>query len=62
MDGVSRAVGGRGQALAAIGSNEWVAGIAQGFSVADVPVADVRKENVISLDFTIGRPLLIRGE
>jgi hypothetical protein len=41
------------QGLAAIRSNEWVAGIAQGFNVVKVSVADVRVEHEVKLgDFT----------
>ncbi len=41
------------QGLAAIGGNEWVAGIAQGLNVVKVSVADVRVEHEVKLmDFT----------
>src|SRR5438045_5611642 len=41
------------QGLAAIRGNEWVAGIAQGFNVVKVSVADVRVEHEVKLgDFT----------
>src|SRR5439155_3134049 len=41
------------QGLAAIRRNEWVAGIAQGFNVVKVSVADVRVEHEVKLgDFT----------
>lgn len=41
------------QGLAAIRGNEWVAGIAQGFNVVKVSVADVRIEHEVKLgDFT----------
>jgi len=41
------------QGLAAIRSNEWVAGIAQGFNVVKVSVTDVRVEHQVKLgDFT----------
>src|ERR1700682_5223009 len=41
------------QGLAALRGNEWVAGIAQGFNVVKVSVADVRVEHEVKLgDFT----------
>src|ERR1700681_536005 len=41
------------QGLAAVRGNEWVAGIAQGFTVVKVSVADVRVEHEVKLvDFT----------
>jgi hypothetical protein len=41
------------QGLAAIRGNEWVAGIAEGFDVVKVSVADVRVEHEVKLgDFT----------
>ena len=41
------------QGLAAIHGNDWVAGIAQGFNVVKVSVADVRVEHEVKLmDFT----------
>jgi hypothetical protein len=41
------------QGLAAIRGNEWAAGIAQGFNVVKVSVADVRVEHEVKLmDFT----------
>src|ERR1700731_4640731 len=41
------------QGLAAIRGNEWVAGIAEGFNVVKVSVADVRVEHEVKLrDFT----------
>jgi hypothetical protein len=41
------------QGLAAIRGNEWVAGVAQGFNVVRVSVADVRVEHEVKLgDFT----------
>src|SRR5882724_3348200 len=41
------------QGLAAIRGNEWVAGIAQGFDVVNVSVADVRVEHEVKLgEFT----------
>ena len=41
------------QGLAAIRGNEWVAGIAQGFNVVSVSVADIRVEHEVKLmDFT----------
>src|ERR1700747_1389555 len=41
------------QGLAAIRGNEWVAGIAEGFNVVKVSVADVRGEHEVKLgDFT----------
>jgi hypothetical protein len=41
------------QGLAAIRSNEWVGGIAQGLNVVKVSVADVRVEHAVKLlDFT----------
>ena len=41
------------QGLAAIRGHEWVAGIAQGFNVVRVSVADVRVEHEVKLmDFT----------
>ena len=41
------------QGLAAIRGNEWVAGVAQGFNVVKVSVADVRVEHEVKLgDFT----------
>src|SRR6202035_5194395 len=52
MDGVSHSVevpaatlyGAVAQGLAAIRGNEWVAGVAEGFNVVKVSVADVRVE------------------
>jgi len=61
MDGVSRTVEvtaatlyeAVAQGLAAIRGNEWVAGIAQGFNVVKVSVADVRFEHEAKLgEFT----------
>src|SRR5438270_4590089 len=41
------------QGLAALRGNEWVAGIAEGFNVVKVSVADVRVEHEVKLgDFT----------
>jgi hypothetical protein len=41
------------QGLVAIRGNEWVAGIAQGFNVVKVSVADIRVEHEVKLgDFT----------
>jgi len=41
------------QGLAAIRRNDWVAGIAEGFNVVKVSVADVRVEHEVKLgDFT----------
>jgi hypothetical protein len=41
------------QGIAALRSNEWVAGIAQGLNVVKVSVADVRVEHEVKLrDFT----------
>jgi hypothetical protein len=41
------------QGLAAIRGNEWVAGVAEGFNVVKVSVADVRVEHEVKLgDFT----------
>jgi hypothetical protein len=41
------------QGLAGIRANNWVAGIAQGFNVVKVSVADVRVEHEVKLgDFT----------
>lgn len=37
------------QGLAAVRGNEWVAGIAQGFNVVKVSVADVRVEHEVKL-------------
>jgi hypothetical protein len=46
-------VRGRGQGLAAIRGNEWVAGIAQGLNVVKVSVAEIRVEHEVKLmDFT----------
>jgi hypothetical protein len=61
MDGVSHAVEvtaatlyeAVAQGLAAIRGNEWVAGIAQGFNVVRVSVANIRVEHEVKLvDFT----------
>ena len=61
MDGVSQTVEvtaatlyeAVAQGLAAIRGNEWVAGIAQGFNVVKVSVADVRVEHEVKLgEFT----------
>jgi hypothetical protein len=38
------------QGLAAIRENEWVAGIAAGYNVVKVSVADVRVEHEVKLD------------
>ncbi len=38
------------QGFAAIRGNEWVAGIAEGFNVVKVSVADVRVEHEVKLD------------
>jgi len=61
MDGVSHTVDvtaatlyeAVAQGLAALRGNEWVAGIAEGFNVVRVSVADVRVEHEVKLgDFT----------
>jgi hypothetical protein len=53
MDGVSHTVEDVAQGHAPIRGNEWVAGIAQGFNVVRVSVADVRVEHAVKLtDFT----------